>query len=188
MRRTIVVLSILILAGCNLEASDGTTMPPTTTFGPLPTTSYVAPTPYRVPTLINAPTAIGGGFTDAQSAGVTNAQGAPVGNATAIPPGDINATAIPRGNVLTPVPAEVLIENPQPSPTSQNAIEAFINNLIVPAWNFTYTLVSEGLTTMWLFAGARGGIFAQVFCCISPILLGIVVVLYRLRVVRLWRR
>jgi hypothetical protein len=180
MRRFFVLFLILITAGCNLEATNESSLPPTPTFGPLPTTSYVAPTPYRVPTLINAPTAIGGGVTDAQSAGVTNAQGAP--------PAVGNATAIPRGNVLTPVPAEVLIENPEPSPTSQNAIEAFINNLIVPAWNFTYTLVSEGLGTMWLFAGARGGIFAQVFCCIAPIILGIGIVLYRLRIVRLWRR
>jgi hypothetical protein len=181
MRRFFVLILILITAGCNLETSDGTTLPPTPTFGPLPTTSYVAPTPYRVPTLINAPTAIGGGVTDAQSAGVTNAQGA---NAQVVGA----ATAIPRGNVLTPVPAEVLIENPQPSPTSQNAIEAFINNLIVPAWNFVYTFVSQGLGTMWAFAGARGGIFAQVFCCIAPIIVAGVIVAFRLRILRLWRR
>jgi hypothetical protein len=173
MRRFFVLISLFILAGCNLEATDesSTLTPPT--FEPLPTTSYVAPTPYRVPTLINAPTAIGGGVTDAQSAGVTGAQ-------------VVVVTPTPR-NILTPVPAEVLIENPEPSPTSQNAIEAFINNLIVPAWNFIYTLVSEGLSTMWQFAGARGGVFAQVFCCITPIIIVVIAVLFRLRIIR-WRR
>ncbi len=167
MRRFFLLILMLLLAGCNLEATDEALTTPT--FEPLPTTSYVAPTPYRVPTLINAPTTLGGdGSVD--SFGVQA----------------VGVTPTPR-NILTPVPAQVLIENPQPSQTSQNAIEAFVNNLIVPAWNFVYTLISEGLGTMWLFAGARGGVFAQLFCCITPIIVVVVIVLFRFRIIR-WRR
>ena len=39
-------------------------------------------------------------------------------------------------NLLTPVPAQSLIEQPAPPQTTQNAIEAFVNNHIIPAWNF----------------------------------------------------
>jgi hypothetical protein len=149
----------VLLAGCNLETSGSATLEPTPT-------AYIAPTPYRGPTIIAAPTLIGGqGGFGAQNAG---------------------ATATAR-NILTPVPAETLLQNPQPSPGSQNAIEAFVNNLIIPAWNFLYTFVLEGVSTLWLFAGARGGVFAQFFCCIAPGVLVVVAVLLRLRIIR-WRR
>jgi hypothetical protein len=167
MRRTI-ILFLVLLAGCNLETSESVTP----TFEPLPTTSYVAPTPYRAPTLLTAPTLVGGqGALGAQNVGAT-----PV----------IGATPTGR-NILTPVPAEILLENPQPSPGSQNAIEAFVNNLVIPAWNFVYTFVLEGVGTLWLFAGARGGVFAQVFCCVGPGVVVVVAVLLRLRIIR-WRR
>ena len=159
MRRTVFILLILLLvAACNLSTAD-----PTPTFAPLPTVSYVAPTPYRAPTLFPTSAVVG-----AQAEAVT-------GNGT-------------TNNLLTPVPAQTLLQNPQPSATSQNAIEAFVNNLIIPIWNFIYTFVLEGLSTLWLFAGARGGTFAQVFCCIVPAFMVVGVVLIRLRVVRLWRR
>lgn len=161
MRRYLFVL-IVLLAGCNLETSGSVTP----TFEPIPTTSYVPPTPYRAPTLITAPTLVGGQSSfGAQSVVVT-------------------PTA---RNLLTPVPEQALLQNPQPPPASQNAIEAFVNNLIVPAWNFLYTFVLEGVSTLWLFAGARGGAFAQFFCCIGPAVLVVGVVLVRLRIIR-WRR
>jgi len=134
------MILLLVLAGCNLSTAN-----PTPTPAPFPTVSYVAPTPYRGPTLITAPTLIGGNTGGAQNFSAQS----------------VGATPTAR-NILTPVPAQVLIDNPQPSPTSQNAIEAFINNLIVPAWNFFYTFFLEGLGTLWVFAGARGGAFAQV--------------------------
>ncbi len=90
------------------------------------------------------------------------------------------------GNLLTPIPAQTVIQNPQPSPTSQNAIEAFIDNLVIPAWNFLYTFLLEGLATLWVFAGARGGLIAQLACCVAPALLVIGAVLVRFRILR-WR-
>ena len=166
MRRYLLILLLLALVACNLS-----TAAPTPTRAPLPTVSYVAPTPYRGPTPVVAPTLIGGN-TD--------------GGAASFGAQSVGPTPTAR-NILTPIPAQTLLQNPQPSPTSQNAIEAFVNNLIIPAWNFVYTFVLEGLSTLWLFAGARGGVFAQVFCCVGPAILLTGYVLVRLRVVR-WRR
>ena len=174
--RQYVLLSILILlliAGCNLSTAAN---PTATVSGLLVTVPYVPPTPYRAPNLnatqgaLAAPTLIGGNVSGAQNFGAQS----------------VGVTATP-GNILTPVPAQTLIQNPAPSLNSQNAIEAFVNNLIVPLWNFVYTFFLEGLSTLWLFAGARGGAFAQVFCCIVPAIALLVVVLFRLRVGR-WRR
>ncbi|MEO8396162.1 MAG: hypothetical protein ABI700_24420 [Chloroflexota bacterium] len=173
----IIALFLVALAGCNLTTGDVAT--PTPTSGPFPTVSYTPPTPYRAPNLnatpgaIAVPTLIGGNASS--------------GGAAAFSAQSVGATPA-RGNILTPVPAQVLIENPQPSPTSQNAIEAFVNNLIIPVWNFVYTFFLEGLSTLWLFAGARGGAFAQVFCCITPAIVLVGVVLVRFRVIRWWRR
>lgn len=154
MRRTLLLI-LLLLAGCNLETSGVATLEPTATV-------YVAPTPYRGPTAIVAPTLIAS----------PNAQGVGVQSVGVTPT---------SGNVLTPVPVQTLVQNPQPPPASQNVIEAFINNLAIPAWNFLYTFLTEGLLTLWTFAGARGGVFAQVTCCIAPLLLVAGVVLRRLR-------
>ena len=174
MRRTLFIFLVLIIAGCNLTAGD----PPTPTSGQsIPTVSYTPPTPYRAPDLsatqgaFAAPTLIGGN----------------VSGGAAFSAQSVGATTTP-GNILTPVPAESLIQNPAPSVNSQNAIEAFVNNLIVPVWNFVYTFFLEGLSTLWLFAGARGGAFAQVFCCIAPAILLLGVVLFRLRIGRWIRR
>ena len=162
MRRLLLSLVLISLAGCNLEASSSVTP----TFAPLPTTSYVPPPPYRGPTQIVAPTLMGG----------QGALGAQVAVATSEP-----------GRVVTPVPGQTIIQPPIPSQTSQNAIEAFVNNLLIPAWNFVYTFFLEGLSTLWLFAGARGGAFAQITCCIAPAIIAIGVVALRLRIIR-WRR
>jgi len=156
-------IALLVLAACNLDAPGG--LPPPTTLEPTndrPT--FVAPTPYIAPTLIPQQ-----GFS---SQTVTTPSVVP--------------TNAPQ-NLLTPVPAQTLIQNPQPPATSQNAIEAFINNLIIPIWNFIYTFVLEGVSTLWLFAGARGGPIAQVLCCIAPFIAAVIGVLLRFRVLR-WRR
>ncbi len=63
-----------------------------------------------------------------------------------------------------------------PTPTSTNVIDSIINNLLIPAWNFLYTLVLSGLTSLWNTAGARGGLVAQGLCCLIPGVIVIVVV------------
>lgn len=159
----ILIIALLFLAACNLDAPGG--LPPPSALEPTdqrPT--FVAPTPYIAPTLIPQQ-----GFSQQ----------------TAATPGVVPTTA-PQ-NLLTPVPAQTLIQNPQPPATSQNAIEAFINNLIIPIWNFVYTFILEGVSTLWLFAGARGGVVAQLVCCIVPFIVAVIGVLIRFRVVR-WRR
>ncbi len=123
-------------------------------------TPYVAPTPYRPPTQV----------------GATPVQGAGAQAVVATPT---------RGNLLTPIPAQTLIAQPQPPPEQQNAVEAVVNNVLVPIWNFLYTFVIEGAGTLWLFAGARGGAFAQVFCCVAPAIVVVGVALLRFR---RWRR
>ncbi len=157
MRRYLMLLLLVFAAGCNLDTSASMTL---TAVIP-PTSTYVAPTPYIAPIII---TPVPGQSFSAQGVVITPTP----------------------GNLLTPVPAQQLINNPAPSQSSQNAIEAFINNLIVPLWNFLYTFVLQGAATLWVFAGARGGAFAQVFCCIAPAILLVIVVALRLRVVR-WR-
>ncbi len=171
----IIVLFLVAIAGCNLTTGDVATLTPTS--GLLPTVSYTPPTPYRAPNLNATP----GAFVVPTLIG-----GNPSGGA-AFSAQSVGATPT-RGNILTPVPAGTLLQNPAPSVNSQNAIEAFVNNLIVPIWNFVYTFFLEGLSTLWLFAGARGGAFAQAFCCIVPGIVVVTVVLFRLRVGRFWRR
>ena len=153
----------LLLAACNLDAPGGS-LPPSQLEPTEVRPTFVAPTPYIAPTLVPQQ-----GF-------------APQAVAS---PG-VAPTNAPQ-NLLTPVPAQTLIQNPQPPATSQNAIEAFVNNLLVPAWNFLYTFILEGVSTLWLFAGARGGVIAQLFCCIAPFILGLVVVVLRFRLLRWWR-
>ncbi len=164
MRRLLTVLiMLLLLAACNLDAPGGS--PPPAQLEPTSVRpTFVAPTPYIAPTLIPQQ-----GFAP-QVAGT-----------------QVAVVTSPPGNLLTPVPAQTLIENPQPPPTSANAIEAFVNNLIIPAWNFLYTFLLEGISTLWVFAGARGGVVAQLFCCIAPFILAVVVVVLRFRLLRWWR-
>ena len=82
----LIPLALLILAGCNLDAPGGNV--PRTTLEPTRAT-YVAPTPYIAPTLIPQQ-----GFSG-QSLST---------------PAVIVATVTP-GNLLTPVPAQTLIDN-----------------------------------------------------------------------------
>lgn len=169
MRRLFFVFALLILAACNLEAASGPVATPT--FAPLPTTSYVAPTPYRGPTLV-VPTLIGG--QSGQSG--QSALGGQSVVATSVPGSFVAPTVAP-----TPLPTTI------PAQASQNVIEAFVNNLIIPLWNFVYTFFLEGFSTLWQFAGARGGVFAQLTCCVAPVIIAGGAVALRLRLFR-WRR
>jgi hypothetical protein len=170
MRRLTLIVLLVALAGCNLSTSD---LPTTATFGPLPTTSYVPPTPYRAPTLVNGvPVLPQGNAPGAQSVVV------------------VTATPLPGQVVIavtaTPVPGQIVVQQPA-APPSTNVIDTLVNNLIIPAWNLVYTFFLDGLSTLWLFAGARGGGFAQVFCCIAPAVLAVGALALRFRLIR-WRR
>lgn len=93
---------------------------------------------------------------------------APLGEAQS--PGVIFVTATPFGNPplgLTPVPT---LPPGVVAPTS-NAVEWLIQTVVIPAWNFLYTFLFQALGSLWTFAGARGGIFAQALCCIGPAIL-----------------
>jgi hypothetical protein len=179
MRRLFLLALLIALAGCNLATSDDSSTP--TSFGPLPTTSYVAPTPYIAPPLVNGVPVVPQVITAQPQAGAAVAQGVILVTVTPVPGQVVIAVT------ATPLPGQIVIQQPVPSPTSQNIIEAFVNNLIIPAWNFLYTFFLEGLSTLWLFAGARGGGFAQVFCCIGPIVVIIGALIVRFRPIG-WRR
>ncbi|MCC6802792.1 MAG: hypothetical protein IT319_07905 [Anaerolineae bacterium] len=159
MRRIGFLILLLLLAGCNLESFDAVTPPPTAT-------AYVAPTPYRGPTAIVAPTLIGSG----SNTGAQTVPGTPV---TVIQP--------------TAAPTQQTIPIPQAPAGSQNVIEAFFDNLVIPLISFVYSFVTEGAATLWLFAGAQGGALAQLLCCLVPVLVVGGLLLRRLRVGR-WRR
>ena len=80
------------------------------------------------------------------------------------------STPLP-GVLATPIPGTV--PTPGVPPQAGNAIEWLIVQIIIPAWNFLYTLVISGAASLWTFAGERGGLTAQLCGCLLPI--GIVV-------------
>jgi hypothetical protein len=93
--------------------------------------------------------------------------------------GVIIATPIP--GVLLPTQSGVIVATPTAPaqtvpPASANAIEWLILQIIIPAWNFLYTLVISGVASLWNFAGSRGGLTAQVCGCIVPITLVVVLI------------
>ena len=73
-----------------------------------------------------------------------------------------------------------------PAPPSTNVIDSLINNVAIPAWNFLYTLVLNGIASLWDFAGARGGLFAQGLCCLLPAVVTGVLVVRRVVSRRRW--
>ncbi|MFO7323408.1 MAG: hypothetical protein DIU68_016885 [Chloroflexota bacterium] len=106
----------------------------------------------------------------------------PLGEAQS--PGVIFVTATPFGDPLpdgiTPVPVATL--SPGVTAPTSNAVEWLVQTVVIPAWNFLYDLFFQALGSLWLFAGARGGVFAQVVCCVGPaILLAVAGVRYVLR-------
>lgn len=89
----------------------------------------------------------------------------PFGVVPTLQPGVV-ATPLP-GVIATPIPGTV--PTPGVSPQSGNAIEWLIVQIIIPAWNFLYTLVISGAASLWTFAGERGGLTAQICGCLVPI-------------------
>lgn len=99
---------------------------------------------------------------------------APAGQ-NAAPEVQVNiVTATPLAGVLVPTPAPVA-GGAQAAPgtpaTATNAADWFIGNVVIPAWNFVYSFAIQMLTSLFDYAGARGGILAQGACCVGPILL-----------------
>ena len=76
---------------------------------------------------------------------------------------------------LTPIgttPIDNDLPNPQPGQQTENIVEALINRVLIPAWNFIYTFLTGSIVSLWDFAGLRGGLTAQLIFCLIP---GIVV-------------
>lgn len=105
---------------------------------------------------------------------------------TATPPPFATITPLLSDTLATPLPGVVVPTPPAPIPTeSQNAIEWVIAQIVIPAWNFVYTLIINGAVALWVFAGDRGGITAQFCGCVLPaVVIGILVVRSTLRRVR----
>jgi len=75
---------------------------------------------------------------------------------------------------LTYVPTVVgtpSVPLPVVQPETQGAIEWVIAQIVIPTWNFLYTLVVNGVIALWVYAGDRGGLTAQVCGCLLPIAL-----------------
>ncbi len=64
----------------------------------------------------------------------------------------------------TPVPAQTVVEQPP----AENVIQAFVNNLIVPIFNFFLSFVTDAVASLWALAGVRGGSLGQALCCVAP--------------------
>lgn len=90
------------------------------------------------------------------------------------------------GVIATPIPGTV--PTPGVPPQTGNAIEWLIVQIIIPAWNFLYTLVISGVASLWTFAGERGGITAQLCGCLVPILIiaGLILRAIMLRRIRIF--
>ena len=84
--------------------------------------------------------------------------------------GAILSTALPGVTIPTPFPGSV----PPATVTTetQNAIEWVISQVVIPAWNFLYTLIINGAVSLWTYAGDRGGLTAQVCGCLLPVIVG----------------
>jgi hypothetical protein len=84
----------------------------------------------------------------------------------------IVGTLPPGGRVVTPT-------------TSTTTANWLVDNVLVPAFNFLYTLFMQSVGVLWSFAGLQGGVFTQFLCCIVP---GILVVVLAVRSVFFGRR
>ncbi len=82
--------------------------------------------------------------------------------------------------LATPIPVQVVVEQP----ASNNVIQAFVNNVVVPILNFLLSFVTDAVASLWALAGVRGGAFAQVLCCIFPGIIVILLLFARLRLLR----
>ena len=62
-----------------------------------------------------------------------------------------------------------------------------MNNVIVPAWNFLYEIGFSMVGTLWTYAGDRGGLIAQLGCCILPAALTVIALVRYFFFGRRWR-
>jgi hypothetical protein len=71
---------------------------------------------------------------------------------------------------MTPVaqPVATDIPGPQPGEQTENIVEALINRILIPVWNFLYTFITGSIVSLWDFAGLRGGLMAQMIFCLIP--------------------
>jgi hypothetical protein len=87
--------------------------------------------------------------------------------------------ATPRDTLSTPVfitptpvstsePNDIDLPDPQPGEQTENIVEALINRVLIPLWNFLYTFLTSALVSLWDFAGLRGGLTAQIIFCPIP--------------------
>jgi hypothetical protein len=97
---------------------------------------------------------------------------------------------IPRDTFTTPVfitltpivtvePIDIVIPEPQPGEQTENIVEALINRVLIPAWNFIYTFITGSIIALWDFAGLRGGLSAQIIFCLIPAIVVTMGVLWR---------
>lgn len=91
----------------------------------------------------------------------------PATDNSGIPPigGVTFVTATPFGN---PSSGSPVIPTVQPTGPGANAATWLIGTVILPAWNFIYAFAMQTVGTLWLFAGAQGGVIAQGLFCILP--------------------
>ena len=91
----------------------------------------------------------------------------PATNNSGVPPigGVTFVTATPFGN---PAPNAPAIPTVQPTGPGANAATWLIGTVILPAWNFLYAFGMQTIGTLWVFAGAQGGVIAQGLFCILP--------------------
>lgn len=104
--------------------------------------------------------------------------------ATTVPsfpsPRPIVITMTPIGiNDPITAPINTDLPDPQPGEQTENIVEALINRVLIPAWNFLYTFITGSIISLWDFAGLRGGMMAQMIFCLIPGIIVAFAVLYR---------
>jgi hypothetical protein len=85
---------------------------------------------------------------------------------------------MPTSVILTPIPTA--IPGGEVGERTENVVEALINRLLIPLWNFVYTFVTGAITSLWEFAGLRGGFMAQTVFCLIPAIIVILGVMWRI--------
>jgi len=159
MRPFILILVLITLVGCTL-------------------TSVSEPTPVPPPPTIRPQT----GFGAQQVATPVPAQPSPTLLFSA--PVVITMTPIGLNDPIT-TPVDTDLPDPQPGQQTENIVEALINRLLIPVWNFLYTFITGSIISLWDFAGLRGGMMAQFIFCLIPGIVVTIGILYR---VFRWRR
>lgn len=93
-------------------------------------------------------------------------------------PTPLFATAVPTSVILTAIPTSV--PGGEAVERTENIVEALINRVLIPTWNFIYTFVTGAITALWEFAGLRGGFMAQTVFCLIPGMILIFGVMWRI--------